>query len=142
MTDYPIGDIYPSVSYEDAAAAIEWLCRAFGFAKRFAVEGEGGRIEHSELSLGRAVIMVSSQKADAGRISPRRAGGCTQTLNLYVADPDAHYAIAMAAGAKIERGLQDEDYGARGYMVSDPEGHLWYFGTYRPGAYWQAEGSA
>jgi hypothetical protein len=33
---------------------------------------------------------------------------------------------------------KDEDDGSRGEMVQDPEGHLWYFGTYRPGAYRKA----
>ena len=50
-------DIHPALSYDDAAAAIEWLCKAFGFR--------------------------------------------------------------------------------RGYMVEDIEGHQWYFGNYRPGAYWE-----
>ena len=35
------------------------------------------------------------------------------------------------------RELRTEDYGARGYMVLDPEGHLWYFGNDRPGAFWE-----
>jgi uncharacterized glyoxalase superfamily protein PhnB len=26
--------------------------------------------------------------------------------------------------------LKDEDYGSRGFTVSDPEGNLWSFGTY------------
>lgn len=95
-------------------------------------------MEHSELSFGNAVIMVSSPKAEFNRVSPRNAKGLPHTLSLYVADPDAHYQAAMAVGAALVRPLQDEEYGARGYMVSDPEGHLWYFGTYRPGAYWQA----
>jgi uncharacterized glyoxalase superfamily protein PhnB len=34
------------------------------------------------------------------------------------------------------RELRDEDYGSRGYMAKDLEGHVWYFGTYRPGAHW------
>ena len=41
-----------SVFYQDAQAAIDWLCQAFGFAVRLKVEGEGGRIEHSELTYG------------------------------------------------------------------------------------------
>jgi hypothetical protein len=36
----------PAVFYDDAAAAIDWLCRAFGFEVRLKVEGDGGRIEH------------------------------------------------------------------------------------------------
>lgn len=137
MSAKPVAsDVYPSLTYDDAAAAIEWLCRAFGFTKRLVVPGDDGRVEHSELSLGNAVIMVSSPKAEFNRVGPRAACGLSQALSLYVADPDAHHVAAMAAGATPVRPLQDEDYGARGYMVEDPEGHLWYFGNYRPGGYW------
>ena len=129
-------DVYPSLVYDDANAAIDWLCRAFGFTRRFVVPGEGGRVEHSELSLGNAVVMISSPKAEFRRVSPRTAGGLPQALSMYVADPDAHHAVAVARGASLVRPLQDEEYGARGYMVTDPEGHLWYFGNYRPGGYW------
>jgi len=129
-------DIYPSLTYDDAPAAIDWLCRAFGFTKRLVVPGEDGSIVHSELSLGNAVVMVSSPKAEFNRVGPRAAQGLSMALSLYVEDPDTHHAVAMAAGAKPARPLQDEEYGARGYMVEDPEGHLWYFGNYRPGGYW------
>lgn len=30
-------DICPTLTYDDAPAAIEWLCRAFGFRRRFVV---------------------------------------------------------------------------------------------------------
>lgn len=130
-------DIHPCLSYDDAAQAIDWLCKAFGFVKRFAVTGPDGSIQHSELSLGTGVIMVSSSKPQASLVSPRRTNGLlSQALSVYVPDPDAHHQIAVAAGAKITRPLQDEAYGARGYMVEDMEGHQWYFGNYRPGAYW------
>lgn len=33
----------------------------------------------------------------------------------------------VRAGATIVEGLVDADYGARGYMAKDPEGHIWYF---------------
>jgi uncharacterized glyoxalase superfamily protein PhnB len=56
--------------------------------------------------------------------------------SLYVAvdDPDAHHARAKEVGATIERELSDRDYGSREYTARDPEGNLWSFGTYRPGA--------
>ncbi len=131
-----IGDVYPGLAYDDAAAAVEWLCRAFGFTKRLVVPGEGGRIEHSELTLGRALVMVSSPKPEMGMVSPRQQSGVSQVLSMRIDDPDAHCVRARAAGATILRELADEDYGSRGYMARDLEGHLWYFGTYRPGAYW------
>jgi uncharacterized glyoxalase superfamily protein PhnB len=130
-------DIYPSLTYEDAPAAIDWLCRAFGFTKRFEVPGPAGRIEHSELSIGTGVVMIGSPKTDDNRVSPRALNGVAQALSVFVEDPDAHYSIAVAAGARVVRELRTEEYGARGYMALDPEGHLWYFGNYRPGEFWE-----
>ena len=131
-----VGDVYPSLTYDDAGAAIDWLCRAFGFTKRLVVPGAGGRIDHSELSLGEAVVMVSSPRPEMKRVSPRHLAGLSAALSLYVADLDAHFARAKQAGAVIVRELRTEEYGARGYEAEDPEGHIWYFGDYRPGGYW------
>lgn len=131
-------DIYPCLIYNDAVAAIDWLCRAFGFTKRFVVPGEGNRVEHSELSIGTGVIMVGSPKAKDHLVSPAGVSGTAQLLSVYVADPDSHYQLAIAAGATVIRELTTEDYGARGYIVKDIEGHVWYFGNYRPGDYWEA----
>ena len=131
-------DIYPSLTYDDAAGAIEWLCRAFGFTKRMVVPGAEGRVQHSELSFGAGVIMVSSPKESDRRVGPQRLAGFSQTVCVFVADPDAHYQIATKAGARIVQELQTEDYGARGYMALDLEGHMWYFGDYRPGEYWES----
>jgi uncharacterized glyoxalase superfamily protein PhnB len=83
--------------------------------------------------------MVSSPKPDDNRVSPRSLTGSAQTLSVFVPDPDAHHERAVAAGAVILRPLRDEDYGARGYMARDPEGHEWYFGNYRPGARWEPQ---
>jgi uncharacterized glyoxalase superfamily protein PhnB len=128
--------IQPSLSYDDARAAIDWLCRAFGFTARLVVPGPDGTVLHSELSLGPDVIFVSSANPAQGRASPRALRGVHQSLCVLVDDPDAHHARARAAGAKILQELRDEEYGARGYVAEDPEGHRWYFGTYRPGAHW------
>jgi len=129
-------NIYPSLTYNDANAAIEWLCRVFGFEKRLVVPGPDGQVMHSELSYGVGVIMVGSPNAERGYCSPRSLAGVHGGLCLRVSDPDAHYARARAAGAEITRELQDEEYGSRGYMARDLEGHSWYFGTYLPGEYW------
>lgn len=129
-------DIYPSLTYDDALAAMDWLCRVFGFQRRFVVPGQGGRVEHAELSLGNGVVMVSSSLPEAGRVGQRQLAGRSSGLCVYVADPDGHHRAAVANGAQIVRPLQDEEYGARGYLAEDCEGHLWYFGNYRPGGYW------
>ena len=133
----PHGDIYASLTYDDAPAAIEWLCRVFGFTKRLVIPGLNGTIAHSELSLGAGVIMVSSTKPEMKRVGPRGLAGVSHALCVRVDDPDIHFARASAEGAKIMQGLKDEEYGSRGYMAQDLEGGIWYFGTYRPGSYWE-----
>ncbi len=132
-SDQGTASLFPSLSYDDARTAIEWLCKAFGFRKRLVVLGPDNTVVHSELSLGTGVIMVSSTKPDQGRLSPRSLSGVNQALSARIDDPDEHYTRAKAAGAGIVHELQNEEYGSRGYMAKDLEGHLWYFGTYRPG---------
>jgi uncharacterized glyoxalase superfamily protein PhnB len=129
-------NLFPALSYDDAPAAIEWLCRAFGFTRRLVVPRPDGGVLHSELSLGSGVIFDSSARPEEGRLSPRGLAGVHQGLCVLVDDADGHCARARAAGATIVREPRDEEYGARGYQARDPEGHSWYFGDYRPGKLW------
>jgi uncharacterized glyoxalase superfamily protein PhnB len=126
-----------AVFYQDAAAAIDWLCRAFGFEVRLKVEGEAGRIEHSEIVYGDGLIMVGStggpQPEHALMASPRETNGRnTQLIGVYVDDVDEHCARARAAGAEIFRQPATADHGDeypqdRSYGAKDLEGHLWFF---------------
>jgi uncharacterized glyoxalase superfamily protein PhnB len=131
--------IMPALRYRDARAAIDWLCRVFGFARHAVYEGPNGTIAHAELALGGGMIMLSSTKDDEyGRNfkSPGELGGVeTRSAYIVVADADAVHARAQAAGATIVRPLQDMDYGSREFTVRDPEGHSWSVGTYDP---WKA----
>jgi uncharacterized glyoxalase superfamily protein PhnB len=58
----------------------------------------------------------------------------TRSVYIVVADADAAYARAMAAGATIVRPVQGTPYGSREFAVKDPEGHSWSAGTYDPWA--------
>ena len=119
--------LYPTLQYEDARAAIDWLCEAFGFEEVAAHDDGAGNIVHAELAYDGGVLMLGTKGAGTEEWSPGRGG-------IYVAvdDPDAHHDRAKAAGAEIVRGLIDQDYGSREYVARDPEGNLWSFGTYRP----------
>jgi uncharacterized glyoxalase superfamily protein PhnB len=141
MRNTPPG--WPRIStalyYQDPAKAIDWLCRAFGFELRLKIEGDGGRIEHSELTFGDGLIMVGDERAgpqhpqSTYRRSPRSiGGGNTQNMMLYVDDVDSHCARARAAGAIIVSELKNSDYGEdywedRSYEAEDLEGHHWWF---------------
>lgn len=124
--------------YQDAAAAIDWLCSAFGFEVRLKVEGDNGRIEHSELTYGEGLIMVAQESRQSGRQwkdamrSPKSLNGeSTQSIMFFVDDADAHCAIARRHGARIVEEPATHDYGAdywsdRSYGALDPEGHMWW----------------
>lgn len=126
--------VTPGLLYHDAANAIEWLCRAFGFEKRLVVPGENGTVVHAHLTLGHGGVMLSSAERYAFPNmckTPREIGGVgTAEIIVYVADPDAHYQRAVAAKAEILIPIEDKPYGGRGYSCKDPEGHVWAFGSY------------
>lgn len=130
--------IIPCLRYRDALAAIDWLCRAFGFEKQ-AVYADGAVVHHAQLVHGAGMIMLGSAQ-NAGEwgshiAQPEEIGGReTQSCCVVVADADAHYTTARAAGAGIVIDIADQAYGGRGYLCRDPEGHLWWFGSYDP---WQ-----
>ena len=51
-----ISNVIPTMRYHDASAAIEWLCKAFGFEKCLVVPGENGTIVHAQLVFGNGMI--------------------------------------------------------------------------------------
>ena len=125
--------------YQDPIKAIDWLCEAFSFEVRLKILGEGGRLEHSEITYGEAMIMVAGAveaKARRGAshpAAPASVGGAnTQNAMLYVDSADAHCAHARASGAVITYEPQTSDYGDdywvdRSYEARDLEGHHWWF---------------
>jgi uncharacterized glyoxalase superfamily protein PhnB len=139
MKPTPAG--WPRIStalyYKDAREAIDWVCRAFGFEVRLKVEGDAGRIEHSELTFGGGLIMIGdvAHKQDKLPVArhPGQVGGAnTQNLMVYVDDVEAHCKRAREAGAKIIKEPETHDYGEdywsdRSYECEDIGGHRWWF---------------
>jgi uncharacterized glyoxalase superfamily protein PhnB len=125
-----------ALRYRDLAAAIEWLCIAFGFEKHRVISGEDGAVAVAQLLVGGNMIMllpVGGSELDRLMRQPDEIGGAeTQSCYLAVDDIDAHYAIAKAAGAEFVLDLKAYDNGGRGFSCRDPEGHIWNFGTYDP----------
>jgi len=120
--------IVPQLPYEDIGAALSFLERAFGFREIPAsrLVGEAGVLLHALVEYGDGVIGIGSQGAH-GALSPKSAGIESQYISVYVADVDAHYQRAVAAGARIANGLRDHIRGVRAYEALDLEGHRWRF---------------
>jgi PhnB protein len=117
--------ITPYLYYEDVAAALDWLSRAFGFSEGSRMAGADGKVMHAHVTLGEAVVMMGHPGPDYK--NPRRVGHATQSLYVIVDDVDKHFEQAKEAGAKILEEPEDQFYGDRRYGAVDPEGHQWYF---------------
>jgi uncharacterized glyoxalase superfamily protein PhnB len=124
----------PFLSYDDARAALDWLTEAFGFEKSDVHETDNGKVMHAELLVGDGMVMLGSAgENDLGLKTPRELRAVNQGVYVIVDDGiDEHYERALGAGAEVVRALHDTDYGSWDYIVRDPEGNLWSFGTYRP----------
>jgi uncharacterized glyoxalase superfamily protein PhnB len=132
--------ITPMMSYEDVAAALDWLAAAFGFRERDGTRltGDDGRITHVEMELEDGVIMLANPTPDYQ--SPNHhAEVCEHArkwlavpyvidgLHVFVDAVDDHFARARAAGATMMCEPEDQPYGERVYRVADLEGHRWMF---------------
>ena len=129
--------IIPTMRYQDAPKAIEFLCDAFGFERHLVVDGDNGTIQHAQLTFDNAMIMLGSARDDdfgALQKTPAEMNAVTSSPYIIVEDVDAHCKRALAAGAEVVLEPADQDYGGRLYSCRDPEGYLWNFGSYDPWA--------
>ncbi len=132
--------IVPMIAYENAADAIEWLERAFGFRERKGARftDADGRISHAELELAGNIIMLATPTPDYE--GPKHRENCAQARAwlsvpyvidgalVEIDDVDRHHEGARAAGANILSEPEDvAEADIRHYRVEDIEGHRWMF---------------
>jgi PhnB protein len=123
--------VTPYLIVKDAAQAIEFYKKAFGATELFRFPGPDGRIVHAEIRIGDSPIMLGEECPPMGAVSPQSLGGTPVGLMVYVPDVDAQAKVAVAAGAKVERPVQDQFYGDRSGTFADPFGHKWTLGTHK-----------
>ena len=114
----------PSLTFKDAARAIEFYQEAFGARETFRFEA-GGHIAHAEMTIGDSVIMLSEEWPEGGRFSVETLGNSPISLVIRVSDVDSFAERAVAAGAKVIRPLKDQFYGHRDVTFVDPFGYNW-----------------
>lgn len=123
MTTYT--GVSPYLFYADAAAALDWLERVFGFGPR-QTWGEDGKVDEAHIQVGPQKIMMTNLAP-----GPDQGGG--SLLVVHVDDVDALHERVRAAleGEQEVAPPEDKDYGPRTFDVTDPWGYHWYF--------WQGE---
>jgi uncharacterized glyoxalase superfamily protein PhnB len=132
--------VVPHLSYEDPFAALDWLCRVFGFTevKRFD-RGDDNLTSRLRGPNGGAVMISGSDDDFKGWMRERaphfeEATGrswplLTHTITVIVDDVDAHFKRAEHEGAAVLSTPKDQPWGVRSYAALDPEGHQWEFAT-------------
>jgi uncharacterized glyoxalase superfamily protein PhnB len=120
--------VWLTLQATDAPALIDYYVRTFGFivAARY---GDADIVDHAQLNWpeGSGGIMLGGHRpgVDCSR-KPGMAGAYVVTT-----DPDTLYERVLARKVDIVRPLAQTDYGAREFMVRDPQGNQWSFGDYR-----------
>jgi PhnB protein len=125
---YPV--VTPYLSVRGAADAIDFYTKIFGATERMRMPGPDGRIGHAELQIRDSVVMLSDEFPDMGVVSPQSLGGTPVTLSVYVDDVDSVIDRAVAAGATLDRPIENRFYGDRSGQIVDPWGHRWSIATH------------
>lgn len=114
--------ITPFLNLKQADQAIAFYKKALGAEEKSRMPGPDGKVMHAELQIGDSIIMLS----EAMREPPSQS-----SLHIYVADADALFQRAIAAGAKVKMPIDDMFWGDRYGMVTDPYGISWGIATHK-----------
>ena len=120
----------PYLIVKNAAQAIEFYKRAFGAVEHLRLMGPGQRVGHAEIQIGDSRIMLADEFPEMGAVSAEALGGTPISILLYVSDVDAAAAQAVAAGAKAVKPVQNQFYGDRSGLFTDPYGFKWSLATH------------
>jgi PhnB protein len=134
MAVKPIPDGYHTVTpyliVKGARKALEFYQQAFGATVFVCMDGPGGSVAHAEFRVGDSPVMLGEENPAWGAVSPATLGGTPTGICLYVADCDAVFNRAVAAGATVVKPLANQFYGDRSGTVTDPFGHKWTIATH------------
>jgi uncharacterized glyoxalase superfamily protein PhnB len=127
------------LAYEDGAAAIDWLTRAFAFRERQGSRYvEDGRVTHAELDVGDGSVVYLATPTNDYRSPRRHRETCPDAARwsqvpwvidgvlVHVRDVDEHRRRAAEADALLLSEIEQQPWG-RLYRAEDLEGHRWMF---------------
>jgi uncharacterized glyoxalase superfamily protein PhnB len=105
-------------------ASVEFLEKAFGFARGVVLNGADGKARYAEMRHGNSVVMLI-RRGDATAATSGAAA-----LYTYVEDVDHALARARGAGAGVDP-AEDKPWGDRAGTVTDPDGYRWVLATFK-----------
>jgi uncharacterized glyoxalase superfamily protein PhnB len=129
--------VFPMLAYEDGVAAMDWLCRVFGFSEKTRMLDENGTLIHGEVTIHDEIIMLASPTPDYQSPKHHRRI-CEETAQFYkvpyiingilvfVDDVEKHFETSKNNGAVLLSPLEAGGPGLK-YRAEDLEGQRWMF---------------
>lgn len=122
-----MASVSPMLSVRNGARAVEFYKAAFGARELFRIGDEDSGVV-AQLAVGASEFWVADESPENLNFSPESLGGCSTRMVIVADDPDAAFAQAVAAGAKMIWPVEDQAYGWRIGRAVDPFGHHWEIG--------------
>jgi len=117
--------ITPHIVVRGADRAAAFYADGFGAEEITRIPTPDGRLMSVQLRVGESVLHVADEFPEMGVLAPPSIGGTPVVLGLEVADAEAVFTQAVAAGAVVRQPLQDMFWGDRHGQLDDPFGHRW-----------------
>lgn len=123
--------VLPHLVVDDAAAAIDFYVKAFDAVELGRVPGPDGKLVHASLQINGSTVMLNDdfpEMSGGKSMTPEALGGSPVTIHLVVTDVDQKFQRAIDAGATAVMPVEDQFWGDRYGVLSDPFGHQWSMG--------------
>ncbi|MCG5431131.1 VOC family protein [Mycobacterium sp. MYCO198283] len=123
--------LIPSLTVDDAAAAIDFYVAAFGATEVGRLPNSEGKLIHAAVTINGFTVMLNDdfpEMSDGKSVTPTALGGSPVTLHLVVDDVDARFQRAVDAGATVVMPVSEQFLGDRYGVLRDPFGLQWSMG--------------
>ena len=114
----------PFLRVADVAASLAFYEAAFGAVEQFRREMHG-KLLIAVIMIGDSHLMLAAQSLEPERPAGGDPRGNGLGFKIYMDNVDDVFRRALAAGAKVEKPLEDQFFGERCGDVTDPFGFTW-----------------
>jgi len=115
----------PMIYLKKVAPAIEFYKNAFDAIELRRWSNDDGSVHVAEMSIHGALFHMHEEVTRNDELSPETLKATTIAIGLFVSNPHAVMAKAVAAGGTELDPVRDYDYNYRQGCVADPFGHHW-----------------
>ena len=122
--------ITPHLVVQGAERAAAFYRDAFGAEELSRIPTPDGRLMSVQLRIGDSRMHLADEFPELGVLAAPTIGGTPVVLALDVADAEAVFAQAVAAGARVRQALTDTFWGDLHGQLDDPFGHRWNVGQH------------